>query len=144
MSNCSNFRVLNVSKLPCIRRKSVEKYVLSFSNRLEKRVHARCSYSFLFHHSLSHLSAALCETVQVASETRHVQRLRNTQSAISEYTAQLLAYPFFFLLTLAAYQVCHVLRVPIKLDFRGFLALHGTLMMCLVTVAKLKIKGNIK
>lgn len=98
----------------------------------------------LFQHSLSHLSAALCETVQVASETRHVQRLRNTQSAISEYTAQLLAYPFFFLLTLAAYQVCHVLRVPIKLDFRGFLALHGTLMMCLVTVAKLKIKGNIK
>ncbi|CAJ1383443.1 unnamed protein product [Effrenium voratum] len=58
---------------------------------------------------------------------------RNTTSAISEYSAQLLAYPFFFGLTLLCYQLCQLLRVPMKLRFSGFLGLHGMLMMSLVT-----------
>ncbi|CAJ1455773.1 unnamed protein product [Effrenium voratum] len=57
----------------------------------------------------------------------------NTTSAISEYSAQLLAYPFFFGLTLLCYQLCQLLRVPMKLRFSGFLGLHGMLMMSLVT-----------
>lgn len=66
-------------------------------------------------------------------------RLRDTTSAMSEYSAQLMAYPMFFLMTFLCFQLCKLCRVPLKLTFLKFLGLHGLLMMSLLTAARPKV-----
>lgn len=63
----------------------------------------------------------------------------NTESALTEYTAQLLAYPTFFAATFIAWQLGQLCRSPLVPALRHFFAFHGMITMSILTAFSLTI-----